>query len=60
MEANGNVSTQCPVADGEITTECLGRQLGVTRHQSPGTGYSLPTRHKLFQMKTREVRPIMY
>ena len=37
MEANGNVSTpwstQCPVADGEITTECLGRQLGVTRHQ---------------------------
>ena len=52
MEANGNVSTpwstQCPVADGEITTECLGRQLGVTRHQAPGTGYSLPTRHKLF------------
>ena len=44
MEANGNVSTQSqsPVADGEITTECLGPQFGVTStsHQSPGTGYS--------------------
>ena len=48
MEANGNVSTQSPVADGEIT---------IWGHQSPGTGYSLPTRYKLFQLKTREVRP---
>ena len=50
MEANGNVSTQSqsPVADGEITTECLGPQFGVTStsHQSPGTGYSVPTRQK--------------
>ena len=58
MEANGNVSTQSqsPVADGEITTECLGPQFGVTStsHQSPGTGYSdfsVPTRQKLLQLK---------
>ena len=45
MEANGNVSTQSqsPVADGEITTECLGPQFGVTStsHQSPVTRYWL-------------------
>ena len=64
MEANGNVSTQSrsPVADGEITTECLGPQFGVTStstsHQSPGTGYSVPTRQKLLQLKTRDVRPL--
>ena len=51
MEANGNVSTQSqsPVADGEITTECLGPQFGVTSHQ-----YSVPTRQKLLQLKTRD------
>ena len=43
---------QSPVADGEITTECLGPQFGVTStsHQSPGTGYSVPTRQKLFDL----------
>ena len=43
MEANGNVSTpwstQCPVADGEITTECLGPP--AWGHQSPVTRYWL-------------------
>ena len=61
MEANGNVSTQSqsPVADGEITTECLGPQFGVTStsHQSPCRYWlqcSVPTRQKLLQLKTRD------
>ena len=36
MEANGNVSTQCPVADGEITPSVSAASLG-----SPSTRYWL-------------------